>query len=53
MLVGLLLEEQTQDLVETLVLEVLLVHREVYLGLVVPVVLAAIEGMVDLSEPIL
>ena len=53
MLVEPLLEEQTQDFVENLVSKVLLVHREVYLGLVVPVVLAAVEGMGDPSEPVL
>ena len=47
------LTAELNKLVETLVLEVLFVHREVYLGLVVPVVLAAVEGMVDLSKPVL
>ena len=38
---------------EILVPKVLLVHREVYMGLAIPVVLAAVEDMVDLSEPVL
>lgn len=53
MLVGLPLEEQTHDLVENLVPEVFLDHKDVYLGLAILVVLAAVEGMVDLSESVL
>ncbi|GMP53424.1 hypothetical protein CsSME_00018879 [Camellia sinensis var. sinensis] len=49
-----ILEEQTQDLEEFLVLEALLIHVKVHLGLVVPeewaalVVLVNVEGMVAL-----
>ena len=53
MLVEPLLEEQTQDLVDNFVPRVLLAHRVVYLGLVVPIVLAAVEGIDDLFEPVL
>ena len=40
-----LLEGQTQDLVDKLVLVVLLVHKVVNLGLVVLAVQVAVEGM--------
>ena len=40
-----LLKEQTQDLVDKLVPVVLLVHKVVYLGLVVPVVQVAVGGV--------
>ena len=48
-----LLEEQTQDLVDKLVLVVLLVHRVVHLGLAVLVVQAAVGGVDNLFEPVL
>ncbi|GMP71673.1 hypothetical protein CsSME_00029991 [Camellia sinensis var. sinensis] len=48
-----LLEEQTQDLVDNLVPGFLLIHRVICLGLVVPVVLAAIGDMGDPFELIL
>ena len=45
-----LLEGQTQDLVDKLVLVVLLVHKVVNLGLVVLAVQVAVEGMGNLFE---
>ena len=48
-----LLEGQTQDLVGKLVPVVLLVHKVVHLGLVVPVVQVAVGGMGNPFEPIL
>ena len=53
MLVGLPLEEQTPDLMENLVPDVLLVRREVYLGLVVPVVPVVVGGVGNPFEPVL
>ncbi|KAF5938746.1 hypothetical protein HYC85_023005 [Camellia sinensis] len=53
MLVGLLLEEQTQGLVESHVLEVLLVYREVYSRLAILVVLVVVgEWMEDKSTSV-
>ena len=48
-----LLEGQTQGLVDNLVPGVFLVHKVVYLGLVVPVVQVAVGGVGNPFEPVL
>ena len=48
-----LLEGKTQDLVDKLVLVVLLVHKVVHLGLVVPVVQVAVGGVGNPFESVL
>ena len=48
-----LLEGQTQDLVDNLVLVVLLVHKVINLGLVAPVMQVAVGGVGNPFEPVL